>query len=147
MSNNSISRKSSDYSDPVPAGREAHGEQAAGDVSRLVCCMPARDWREALPLGNGSLAALVYGRTAREVVTLNHEKLWGGASTLPLPDVSDALPDIRRALADGHYQAAENLLAERLVHEGYYAASPGAYMPGPDLLMQSHGMLGFSDYE
>jgi alpha-L-fucosidase 2 len=146
MSNNSISRKSSDYSDPVPAGREAHGEQAAGDVSRLVCCMPARDWREALPLGNGSLAALVYGRTAREVVTLNHEKLWGGASTLPLPDVSDALPDIRRALADGHYQAAENLLAERLVHEGYYAASPGAYMPGPDLLMQSHGMLGFSDY-
>ncbi len=120
--------------------------QASGKNAQLICCTPARDWREALPLGNGSLAALVFGRTAAEIITFNHENLWGGANTLPLPDVSDALPEVRAALAAGRYQEAEGLLEERLVRAGYGNAFSGAYMPGPDLLIRSHSTLGYYDY-
>lgn len=126
--------------------RELSVGQVSGQDSRLVCCTPARDWREALPLGNGSLAALVFGRTATEVVTLNHEMLWGGANTLPLPDVSDVLPEVRATLAAGRYQEAEGMLEARLVGAGYGDAFSGAYMPGPDLLIRSHSTLGYYDY-
>jgi alpha-L-fucosidase 2 len=119
---------------------------APSAVSTLVCRTPARDWREALPLGNGCLAALVYGRTAAEVVTFNHERLWGGMNTLPLPDVGDELPAVRRALGEGRYGEAENIMERRLEREGYGDAFSGAYMPGPDLLIRSHTKLGYSDY-
>ena len=39
---------------------------------------PARVFEEALPLGNGSLGAMVYGRTDVERVSLNHDTLWSG---------------------------------------------------------------------
>lgn len=136
-------------SDPDPSrtrGLRLPVEQEEGIQRKLVCATPARDWREGLPLANGSLAALVFGRTATEVVMFNHEKLWGGANTLPLPDVSSALPEVRSALAEGHYQAAEGLLEQRLRQAGYGDAFPGAYMPGPDLLLRSHGTSGHSDY-
>ena len=147
MPSNLISSMPSGHGGPAPiTGRNSAEGQLAAEVSQLVCCTPARDWREALPLGNGRLAALVYGRTAAEVVTFNHEKLWGGANTLPLPDISDALPEVRRALSDGRYQVAESMLEGRLERAGYGDAFSGAYMPGPDLLMQSHGAQGFFDY-
>lgn len=126
--------------------RESRGGQVSVEDSQLICCTPARDWREALPLGNGTLAALVFGRTATEVVTFNHEKLWGGANTLPLPDVSNALPEVRKALAAGLYQEAEGLLEDRLTRAGYGDAFSGAYMPGPDLLLRSHSTMGYYDY-
>ncbi len=116
------------------------------EPTSLLLRTPARDWREALPLGNGSLAALVHGRTAAEVVTLNHEALWGGATNPPMPDVSGALSRVREHLAAGRYDAAENLLGDELERAGYGDASSGAYMPGPDLLIRAHGKSGYRDY-
>lgn len=39
---------------------------------------PASTWVEALPVGNSTMGAMVYGRTAREELQLNEETLWGG---------------------------------------------------------------------
>ena len=38
----------------------------------------AEGFGEALPLGNGSLGAMVYGRTQREKISLNEDTLWSG---------------------------------------------------------------------
>ena len=39
---------------------------------------PASRFEEALPLGNGSVGAMVYGKWERERISLNHDTLWSG---------------------------------------------------------------------
>ena len=44
----------------------------------LVFDRPAEAWNEALPLGNGSMGAMSYGRLRKEKVELNLDTLWSG---------------------------------------------------------------------
>ncbi|NLX93152.1 MAG: glycoside hydrolase family 95 protein [Clostridiales bacterium] len=39
---------------------------------------PANAWTQALPVGNGTLGAMVYGKTDKEILSLNHDELWSG---------------------------------------------------------------------
>ena len=39
---------------------------------------PARQWEEALPVGNGRLGVMVFGGTTVERVQLNEDTLWSG---------------------------------------------------------------------
>lgn len=39
---------------------------------------PSKTWNDALPIGNGRLGAMVYGRTNTEIIQLNEESLWSG---------------------------------------------------------------------
>jgi len=39
---------------------------------------PAKIWTEALPLGNGRMAAMIYGGTAKETIQFNEETVWTG---------------------------------------------------------------------
>ncbi len=39
---------------------------------------PASLWTEALPIGNGRLGGMVYGRTHEEIIKLNENTLWAG---------------------------------------------------------------------
>ncbi|MEV8546805.1 glycoside hydrolase family 95 protein [Streptomyces sp. NPDC051572] len=45
---------------------------------RLWYRQPAEDFLAALPLGNGSLGAMVHGRAVRERIDLNADTLWSG---------------------------------------------------------------------
>jgi alpha-L-fucosidase 2 len=47
-------------------------------TSRLWYAQPARNWNEALPLGNGRLGAMVFGSPWKERLQLNEESLWAG---------------------------------------------------------------------
>ncbi len=40
---------------------------------------PAREWEEALPVGNGRVGGMVFGGIDRERITLNEESIWSGA--------------------------------------------------------------------
>jgi alpha-L-fucosidase 2 len=40
---------------------------------------PAKEWNEALPIGNGRLGAMVFGQTTTERIQLNEESLWSGS--------------------------------------------------------------------
>ncbi|MEI8340852.1 MAG: glycoside hydrolase N-terminal domain-containing protein [Verrucomicrobiota bacterium] len=104
------------------------------------------NWKEAFPLGNGRVGALVHGRIDSEVVTLNHERLWGDGCIKDLPDIRCFLPQIRQLLENGDYQSADRLYTEELVEKGYTGAAVAAFMPGPDLLIGSRVDAGFSDY-
>lgn len=39
---------------------------------------PADEWMKALPIGNGRLAAMVYGGVERETIALNESSMWSG---------------------------------------------------------------------
>jgi len=39
---------------------------------------PASNWNEALPVGNGRLGAMVFGKVYNERIQLNEESLWAG---------------------------------------------------------------------
>ena len=45
---------------------------------RLWYAQPARNWNEALPVGNGRLGAMVFGGPSKERLQLNEESLWAG---------------------------------------------------------------------
>ena len=38
----------------------------------------AEKWEESLPIGNGSLGAMIKGGTDEEILGLNEESLWSG---------------------------------------------------------------------
>src|SRR5580765_2205186 len=65
---------------------------------------PAKSWVEALPLGNGRLGAMVFGGVTNERLQLNEDTLWAGGPYDPVnPDAKDALPEVRRLLAERKY--------------------------------------------
>lgn len=39
---------------------------------------PANIWEETLPVGNGSLGAMIFGQPKQEKLGLNEESLWSG---------------------------------------------------------------------
>ncbi|MPQ55965.1 glycoside hydrolase N-terminal domain-containing protein [Duganella sp. FT27W] len=69
---------------------------------------PAAAWTEALPVGNGRLGAMVFGRPGDELLQLNEATLWsGGPVDKNLnPGAFAALGEVRQALARDDYAAA-----------------------------------------
>lgn len=45
---------------------------------RLSYPSPAPDWNSALPVGNGSFGAMVFGRSTTERLQINHDTFWSG---------------------------------------------------------------------
>lgn len=74
---------------------------------------PAKEWVEALPVGNGRMGAMVFGGVADERLQLNESSVWtGGPHNYAHPGVAKHLPEIRRLLFAGKQREAEEL-AER----------------------------------
>ncbi len=78
---------------------------------------PAKQWVEALPVGNGRLGAMVFGRVDRERIQLNEETLWDGyrGRNEANPKALEALPDVRRLLFEGKNEEAKKLSAETMM--------------------------------
>jgi alpha-L-fucosidase 2 len=89
---------------------------SAADAFKLWYKRPAAEWVEALPVGNGRLGAMVFGGIEQERIQLNESTLWAGGPTNPAnPDAKAALPEIRRLLAAGDYQAAQDLVQQKFM--------------------------------
>ena len=70
-------------------------------------------WREALPIGNGKLGAMIFGGIFHERIQLNEESLWGGYKRNSInPKADKSLPVIRQLLFDGKAEEA-SALAEK----------------------------------
>ena len=62
------------------------------------------EFKEGLPVGNGRIAAMMLGEPSKLRIALNHEWMWRGDNRFrEYPDVSDHLPEIRKALLDGDF--------------------------------------------
>ncbi|MBR0465111.1 MAG: glycoside hydrolase family 95 protein [Clostridia bacterium] len=74
----------------------------------------ARNWNEALPLGNGRLGAMVYGGAVSERLCLNEDTLWSGYPQFH--DNEGAVESYRKArdlALKGDYAAAQEELEQR----------------------------------
>src|SRR5271157_1360689 len=68
-------------------------------------------WVEALPIGNGRLAAMVFGGISQERVQLNEDTIWyGGHVDRCNPDARVNLDEVRRLILAGQFQDALRLL-------------------------------------
>ncbi|MBT3192081.1 MAG: glycoside hydrolase family 95 protein [Verrucomicrobia bacterium] len=117
--------------------------------STLIMRQPAAwwgaKWRDALPSGNGTIGAAVYGAVHDETVLLTHEDLWHGVSTPELPDVSDLLPEIRRVQDKGEFRKANRIMADAIIERGY-APAIGSPLPLADLKIKMPVHKGFRAY-
>ena len=117
-----VSCKNAENSDP---------ETAQAELPELWYDAPAREWVEALPLGNGKIGAMVFGRVTDELIQLNESSLYSGGPVPQRinPDAASYLQPLREAIFDKDYAQA-TLLAKKM--QGYYTQS---YMPMGDLLL------------
>ncbi|KAL4724556.1 hypothetical protein ACLX1H_007997 [Fusarium chlamydosporum] len=74
---------------------------------------PAASWSEALPIGNGRLGAMVYGRTSTELLQLNEDSVWyGGPQDRTPRDAYSNLATLRQLIRDEKHKDAETLVRE-----------------------------------
>lgn len=72
---------------------------------------PAKTWVEALPVGNSSMGAMVYGGTSREELQLNEKTLWGGGPYRnDNPKALESLAEVRNLIFSGKTMDAQNLI-------------------------------------
>jgi alpha-L-fucosidase 2 len=115
---------------PLPAAEETH-------PLVLWYAQPAKQWVEALPVGNGRLGAMVYGGVESERLALNESTLWTGRPhEYQHEGAAEHLPAIRKLLAEGKQKEAEKLAGE------YFMSAPlrqYSYQPLGDLRLKFVG--------
>jgi len=116
-----------------------------------------KGWEEeALPIGNGSLGAKVFGLIGAERIQFNEKSLWSGG---PLPDSSDYqggnlqdqygfLAEIRQDLEKRDYNRAKELAEQHLV--GPKTSQYGTYLSFGDIFIefsqQGNSLSQVTDY-
>ncbi|MDW7761902.1 MAG: glycoside hydrolase family 95 protein [Acidobacteriota bacterium] len=94
--------------------------EKAGDgidpATHLWYTQPAEKWENALPVGNGRLGAMVFGKTGEEEIQLNEETYWsGGPYSTVVKGAAAALPEIQKLVFDGNYKKAHILFGRNLM--------------------------------
>ncbi|HEV7609150.1 MAG TPA: glycoside hydrolase family 95 protein [Steroidobacteraceae bacterium] len=112
---------------------------------QLRYLQPATLWNEALPIGNGRLGAMVFGRVAQERLQLNEDTLWAGSPYTPdNPEALAAIPEVRRLLAAGDYRAATALAGEKVMARPLRQMAYGSL---GDVLIDFENAQAPSEYE
>jgi alpha-L-fucosidase 2 len=77
---------------------------------------PAKAWEEALPVGNGRLGAMMFGKHAEERIQLNEETYWsGGPYSTVVKGGHKSLPEIQRMIFEGNPIGAHKLFGRELM--------------------------------
>ncbi len=79
---------------------------------------PANIWEETLPVGNGSLGAMIFGQPKQEKLGLNEESLWSGYQRDKNRKEAFAyLEKVRGLVFSRQFLAAEKLVQEHMLGE------------------------------
>jgi alpha-L-fucosidase 2 len=90
---------------------------------------PASKWEDAMPVGNGRLGAMVYGRHGKEEIQLNEDTYWsGGPYSTVVKGGASKLPEIQKLIFEGKPLEAHKLF--------------GRYMMGYPVEQQKYQSLG-----
>ncbi len=77
---------------------------------------PATKWEEALPIGNGRLGAMVFGKLGEERIQLNEETYWsGGPYSTVVKGGAAVLPQIQKLVFEEKYLEAHNLFGRNMM--------------------------------
>jgi alpha-L-fucosidase 2 len=115
-----------------------------GQHMRLWYDQPAANWNEALPIGNGRLAAMVFGNPAKERLQLNEETVWaGGPNNNVKPDAFPIILRVRELLTKG-----KNLEAQQLANDSLqpYGNSGMPFQPVGNLFITFQGHDRYTHY-
>ena len=94
----------------------AQPAKVAGDQERLWYDAPAGRWLEALPLGNGQMAAMVFGGIADETIQLNESTFWSGSPHDNNSKTSlQHLDEVRQLIYAGREEEAEALINKEFI--------------------------------
>jgi alpha-L-fucosidase 2 len=92
------------------------GLAADDNALKLWYRQPAREWTQALPVGNGRLAAMVFGDPRREHLQLNEDTVWSGEKRdRSNPAAPKAVPEIRRLIEQGHPAEAQRMADKDMI--------------------------------
>ena len=104
---------------------------------------PAENWNEALPIGNGRLGAMVFGKPELEKLQLNEETVWaGGPHNNVNIESKKWLPIVREMFFKGEYEKAHNTANNNIVNP----VNGMPYQPVGDLLVRFEGHENFTNY-
>lgn len=93
----------------------------------------ADSFGEALPMGNGSLGAMIYGKAKEDKITLNHETLWSGKAGNYTPENPyKALVNAKKLVIDGEIKRAEEE-----IENGFLSDWAQSYQPMSELYIKS----------
>jgi alpha-L-fucosidase 2 len=114
-------------------------------TTKLWYTAPADLWIEALPIGNGRLGAMVYGRPHEELIQLNESSVWTGAPYDPYGDGAGvkALPAIQKLVFAGKGREAEALFEKEWMSR---TGEQAQYQPLGDLTLAFLGLGQVSNY-
>lgn len=103
---------------------------------------PGTKWEECLPIGNGSLGAMILGGVSEEVLGLNEESLWSGYyKDKNNPAAFESLEKVRELVFAGRNAEAEKLIQDTML--GEYNES---YLPLGNLSMRFEEDKEAEDY-
>lgn len=113
-----------------------HSNVFAQDNLKLWYNKPATHWNEALPIGNGKLAAMVFGNPEEEHLQLNEETIWTGRPhNNVIEGHATVIDTLRQLLFEKKYAAAQ-----ARSKAGIVAAQNGmSYQPACDLYLRFPG--------
>ena len=95
---------------------------------------PASDWAEAYPISNGRLGAMVYCDSQKEMVALNHDRLWRSYLKSPEFQTYQDMPEIKELAMQNRWAEAEKLLEETVAYTGN-AIYINPFVPAFDLYL------------
>ncbi|KAH9622108.1 hypothetical protein KSS87_021464, partial [Heliosperma pusillum] len=76
-------------------------------VLKIVFKGEARNWTDALPIGNGRFGAMIHGAVFSETINLNEDTLWTGyPGNYTDPNARKALAKVRKLVNNGNYSEA-----------------------------------------
>lgn len=105
---------------------------------------PAAAWVEALPIGSGSMGAMVFGGPSEARYQFNEDTLWvGEPHDYAHVGAADHLATIRELLFQGKQRQAQGLAGQQFMSEPLRQA---AYQPFGDLRLQFDGHDTATDY-
>jgi len=90
--------------------------ESKSDAEPLVLWydQPAKVWEDALPIGNGRIGAMVFGRTDTERIQLNDDSLWPADEWQDDPDgTPEDLARVRQLIIEGRHSEADDLMVEK----------------------------------
>lgn len=114
-----------------------------------------KEWMKALPLGNGSLGAMVFGDVNTERIQLNEESMWSGSrADNDNPEAFKHLDEIRQLLFAGKYKEATELTNKTQICKGLGSGhGKGAKVPFGcfqtlgDLWVKTNKKSVYTDYK
>jgi len=105
---------------------------------------PAKQWVEALPIGNGRLGAMVFGNPAKEEIQLNENTVWAGQPHRnDNPDAREALPEVRQLIFTGKYKEAQDLVNRKFISRNSQGMP---YQTVGNLFLSFPGHENFTNY-